>query len=33
MRSVQSDKIKQHKKRENYSINKNTISRFEIVVN
>ena len=31
MWSVQSDKIKQHKKRVNYTINKNTIDRFKIV--
>ena len=29
MWSVQSDKIKQHKKRVNYTINKNTIDRFK----
>ena len=29
--SVQSDKIKQHKKRVNYNINKHTIDRFKIV--
>jgi hypothetical protein len=29
MWSVQSDKIKQHKKRVNYTINKNTIERFK----
>ena len=32
MWSVQSDKIKQHKKRVNYTINKHTIDRFKIVV-
>ena len=31
MWSVQSDKVKQHKKRVNYTINKNTIDRFKIV--
>ena len=31
MCSVQSDKIKQHKKRVNYTINKHTIDRFKIV--
>ena len=31
MWSVQSDKIKQHKKRVNYTINKYTIDRFKIV--
>ena len=31
MWSVQSDKIKQHKKRVNYIINKHTIDRFKIV--
>ena len=31
MWTVQSDKIKQHKKRVNYTINKNTIDRFKIV--
>ena len=31
MWSVQSDKIKQHKKRVNYNINKHTIDRFKIV--
>ena len=31
MWSVQSDKIKQHKKRVNYTINKNTIDKFKIV--
>ena len=31
MCSVQSDKIKQHKKRVNYNINKHTIDRFKIV--
>ena len=31
MWSVQSDKIKQHKKRANYKINKHTIDRFKIV--
>ena len=31
MWSVQSDKIKQHKKRVNYTINKHTIDRFKIV--
>jgi hypothetical protein len=31
MWSVQSDKIKQHKKRVNYTINKQTIDRFKIV--
>ena len=29
MRSVQSDKIKKHKKRVNYTINKQTIDRFK----
>ena len=29
MCSVQSDKIKQHKKRVNYTINKHTIDRFK----
>ena len=29
MWSVQSDKIKQHKKRVNYNINKHTIDRFK----
>ena len=29
-RKVQSDKIKQHKKRVNYTINKHTIDRFKI---
>jgi len=29
MWSVQSDKIKQHKKRVNYTINKHTIDRFK----
>jgi hypothetical protein len=29
MWSVQSDKIKQHKKRVNYTINKQTIDRFK----
>jgi len=28
-RAVQSDKIKQHKKRRNYTINKHTIDRFK----
>ena len=31
MWSVQSDKIKQHKKRVNYTINKHTIDRFKVV--
>ena len=31
MWSVQSDKIKQYKKRVNYTINKHTIDRFKIV--
>ena len=31
MWSVQSDKIKQHKKRVNYTINKYTIDRFKLV--
>ena len=31
MWSVQSDKIKQHKKRVNYTINKLTIDRFKVV--
>ena len=31
MWSVQSDKIKQHKKRVNYTINKQTIDRFKVV--
>ena len=31
MWSVQSDKIKQQKKRVNYTINKHTIDRFKIV--
>ena len=31
MWSVQSDKIKQHKKRVNYTINKHAIDRFKIV--
>ena len=31
MWSVQSDKIKQHKKRVNYTINKHTVDRFKIV--
>ena len=30
-RKVQSDKIKQHKKRVNYTINKHTIDRFKVV--
>ena len=30
-RKVQSDKIKQHKKRVNYTINKQTIDRFKLV--
>ena len=29
--SLQSDKIKQHKKRVNYTINKHTIDRFKVV--
>ena len=29
--TVQSDKIKQHKKRVNYTINKHTIDRFKVV--
>ena len=29
--TAQSDKIKQHKKRVNYTINKHTIDRFKIV--
>ena len=29
--SAQSDKIKQHKKRVNYTINKQTIDRFKVV--
>ena len=31
MWSVQSDKIKQYKKRVNYRINKHTIDRFKVV--
>ena len=31
MWSVQSDKIKQHKKRVNYTINKHTIDRFKLL--
>ena len=31
MWSVQSDKIKQHKKRVNYTINKHMIDRFKVV--
>ena len=31
MWSVQSDKIKQHKKRVNYTINKQTIDRFKVI--
>ena len=31
MWSVQSEKIKQHKKRVNYTINKHTIDRFKVV--
>ena len=31
MWSAQSDKIKQHKKRVNYTINKHTIDRFKVV--
>ena len=31
MWSVQSEKIKQHKKRVNYTINKHTIDRFKLV--
>ena len=31
MWSAQSDKIKQHKKRVNYTINKHTIDRFKLV--
>lgn len=31
MWSVQSDKIKQHKKRVNYTINKHAIDRFKVV--
>ena len=31
MWSVQSDKIKQHKKRVNYTISKHTIDRFKVV--
>ena len=31
MWSVQSDKIKQHKKRINYTINEHTIDRFKVV--
>mgnify|MGYP001161669207 FL=1 len=30
MWSVQSDKVKQHKKRVNYTINKHTIDRFKV---
>ena len=30
-RKVQSDKIKQHNKRVNYTINKHTIDRFKVV--
>ena len=30
-RKIQSDKIKQHKKRVNYTINKHTIDRFKVV--
>jgi hypothetical protein len=33
MWSVQSDKIKQHKKRVNCTINKHTIDRFKVVAN
>ena len=33
MWSVQSDKIKQHKKRVNYTINKHTIDRFKQLCN
>ena len=32
MWSVQSEKIKHHKKRVNYTINKHTIDRFKVVV-
>ncbi len=32
MWSVQSDKIKQNKKRVNYTINKHTIDRFKVVL-
>ena len=31
MWSVQSDKIKQHKKRVNYNINKHSIDKFKVV--
>ena len=31
MWSVQSDKIKQHKKRVNYTINNHTIDRFKVI--
>ena len=31
MWSVQSEKIKRHKKRVNYTINKHTIDRFKVV--
>ena len=31
MRSVQSDKIKQHKKRVNYTINKHKIDRYKVI--
>ena len=31
MWSVQSEKMKQHKKRGNYTINKHTIDRFKVV--
>jgi len=31
MWTAQSDKIKQHKKRINYTINKHTIDRFKVV--
>ena len=31
MWTAQSDKIKQHKKRVNYTINKHTIDRFKVV--
>ena len=33
MWTAQSDKIKQHKKRVNYTINKHTIDRFKVVAN
>jgi hypothetical protein len=33
MWSVQSDKIKQHKKRVNYTINKHIIDKFKYLIN